>query len=165
MILLTAKSAWSRWVWLLMVTVLTACASPRGGSPTQEGWSGRLSVQVDSVPPQSFAAGFDLTGSPESGELSLTSPLGTTLATLVWSPGLAELRQGQQITRRASLTELTAELSGTTLPVPALFAWLGGQPRSADGWEADLTRHAEGRITARRSSPLPIAELRIVFQP
>jgi outer membrane lipoprotein LolB len=33
------------------------------------------------------------------------------------------------------------------------------------GWQADLTRQAEGRITARRSAPLPTAELRVVFQP
>ena len=118
-----------------------------------------------STPPQSFSAGFDLTGSPDAGELALTTPLGNTVATVVWSPGSAELRQGEQTTRRASLDELTTELGGTSLPVAALFAWLSGQPQNASGWTADLSRQPEGRITARRTDPAPSAELRIVFQP
>ena len=145
--------------------LLTACATPRAPAPGQAHWSGRLAVQVASTPPQSFSAGFDLTGSPNAGELALATPLGNTVATVVWSPGSAELRQGEQTTRRAGLDELTTELGGTALPVAALFAWLSGQPQSANGWTADLSRHPEGRITARRTDPAPSAELRIVFQP
>lgn len=149
----------------LVVTLLTACATPRAPVPGEASWSGRLAVQVDSTPPQSFSAGFDLSGSPEAGELALTSPLGNTLATVRWAPGMAELQQGEQITRRPSLDELSAELGGTPLPVTALFAWLRGQALSANGWEADLSRQPEGRINARRASPAPVAELRIIFQP
>lgn len=150
---------------LLAAALLTACATPRPSAPGEASWSGRLALQVQSAPPQSFSAGFDLHGSPEAGELALTSPLGNTLATVVWSPGNAELRQGEQVTRRTSLDDLTTELGGTALPVAALFAWLRGQAQDAHGWQADLSRQAEGRVTARRTQPLPIAELRIVFQP
>ncbi len=150
---------------VLVATLLAACAAPRATAPGEASWSGRLAVQVDSAPPQSFSAGFELSGSPETGELALTSPLGNTLATVRWAPGMAELQQGEQITRRPSLDELSTEIGGTPLPVTALFAWLRGQPMSANGWEADLSRQPEGRINARRASPTPAAELRIIFQP
>lgn len=146
--------------------LLAACAAPRPPvGPGQGFWSGRLALQVESEPPQSLSAGFDLSGSPEAGELVLTSPLGTTLATVRWRTGWAELQQGTQVTRRDSLSALTAERGGAALPVAALFAWLRGTPEQADGWVVDLSRHASGRITAQRQQPAPTAELRIVFQP
>lgn len=145
--------------------LLSACATPSPNTAGDSSWSGRLALQVDSTPPQSFSAGFDLHGSPQAGELQLTSPLGITLASVHWVPGSAELRQGEQITRRNNLDELTTHLGGTALPVAALFAWLRGQPLDASGWQADLSRLPEGRLTARRTQPLPSAELRIVFQP
>jgi outer membrane lipoprotein LolB len=49
--------------------------------------------------------------------------------------------------------------------VAALFGWLQGQTADASGWNADLSRHSEGRVVARRLQPLPTAELRLVFQP
>ncbi len=156
-----------RLVAMMCVVLLTACATPqRTPQPGETAWNGRLSVRVDSLPPQSFTAGFDLRGSPQAGELQLTSPLGNTLATVQWSPEGADLRQGQQVTTRSSLDQLTTELIGTSLPVVALFGWLQGQPsEDTHGWQADLARQPEGRITARRAAPLPEAELRIVFQP
>lgn len=158
---------WMLGVVLLSAWLLTACATPqRTALPGEANWNGRLSVRVDSDPPQSFTAGFDLRGSAQTGELQLTSPLGNTLATVLWSPQRAELRQGEQVTTRSSLDQLTTELSGTSLPVAALFGWLRGLPsENAEGWQADLSRQPEGRVTARRAAPLPTAELRIVFQP
>lgn len=156
-----------RWISLLAtVALLSACATPqRAAKPGEDLWSGRLAMTVQSDPPQSFSAGFDLRGTPAQGELQLTTPLGTSLATVMWSPGSAEMRQGGQVTRRGSLEELTAELSGTPVPVAALFGWLRGRPDDAPGWQADLSRQPEGRITARRNSPAPSAELRVVVQP
>lgn len=156
-----------RWAALLAtVALLTACATPqRVIPPGEELWSGRLAMSVQSDPPQSFSAGFELRGTPDTGELRLTSPLGTSIATVMWVPGSAELRQGSQVTRRGSLDELTAELSGTPVPVSALFGWLRGRATDVPGWQADLTRQPEGRITARRISPPPTAELRVVVQP
>lgn len=151
---------------LLTAALVGACASPpRQSEPGESSWSGRLSLQVDSTPPQSFSAGFDLRGAPAAGELQLTSPLGTTVATVVWSPQSAELRQGGRVTQRGSLDELTAELSGTAVPVVALFGWLRGEAGDVPGWQADLSRQAQGRITAKRSTPLPTAELRVIFEP
>lgn len=163
--IMTWPGAARRLLLLLAAGLLTACATPRPSAPGEASWSGRLALQVDSTPPQSFSAGFDLHGSPQAGELQLTSPLGNTLARVLWAPGGAELRQGEQVTRRATLDELTTDLGGTALPVAALFAWLRGQPLDASGWQADLSRQPEGRVTARRTQPLPGAELRIVFQP
>jgi outer membrane lipoprotein LolB len=155
------------WAAVLATTaLLSACATPRPVAlPGEEVWSGRLSLNVDSTPPQSFSSAFDLRGAPAAGELQLSSPLGNTLATVVWTPQSAELRQGGQVTRRGSLDELTTELSGTAVPVAALFGWLRGIQGDVPGWQADLSRQAEGRVTARRSAPLPTAELRVVFQP
>ncbi|WP_300653511.1 lipoprotein insertase outer membrane protein LolB [Hydrogenophaga sp.] len=156
-----------RWAALLVsAALLSACATPqRAVQPGEELWSGRLAMTVQSDPPQSFSAGFDLRGTPSAGELQLTTPLGTSLATVVWSPGRAEMRQGGQVTRRGSLDELTTELSGTAVPVAALFGWLRGQAGEVPGWQADLSRQAEGRITARRIAPVPTAELRVVVEP
>lgn len=151
---------------LLAVVLLTACASTqRPAQPGEAVWSGRLALQVESTPPQSFSAAFDLRGAPSAGELLFTSPLGNTLATVVWTPESAELRQGGRVTRRGSLDELTTELSGAAVPVAALFGWMRGEQGEVPGWQADLSRQPDGRITARRSAPLPTAELRVIFQP
>lgn len=156
----------TRWAALVLVVLLAACATPpRPAQVGEDVWSGRLALQIDSTPPQSFSAAFDLRGAPAQGELQLTSPLGNTLATVVWTPGSAELRQGGRVTRRGSLDELTTELSGTAVPVAALFGWLRGEQGNVPGWQADLSRQSEGRVTARRTAPLPTAELRVVFQP
>jgi outer membrane lipoprotein LolB len=155
-----------RLVVLSTALLLTACAAPRlAPVPGVQSWNGRLALIVDSNPPQSYAAGFDLRGTPAAGELLLISPLGQALANVVWSADGAEMRQGDRITRRASLDELATELRGAAVPVSALFGWLRGEQPKAQGWEADLSRHADGRITARRTQPLPSAELRVVFEP
>jgi outer membrane lipoprotein LolB len=46
--------------------------------------------------------------------------------------------------------------------VAALFDWLAGFPSVADGWQADLSGRAEGRLRARRLTA-PAADLRIVL--
>ena len=150
----------------VVAMTLAGCATSRPkASKDTSFWSGRLALTVHSEPPQSYSAGFELRGAPAAGELQLTSPLGKVLASVHWSPQGAELRQGVQRTRRPSLDELTADLGGTPLPVAALFGWLQGQTADASGWNADLSRHSEGRVVARRLQPLPTAELRLVFQP
>ncbi len=151
---------------LTATLLLGACAAPRPpGAAGEASWSGRLALRLDSTPPQSFSAGFDLRGSPQTGELQLNSPLGTTLASVRWSPQGAELRQGDRFEQRDSLDELTTDLSGTALPVAALFGWLRGDNSAADGWTVDLSQQPQGRITARRTTPLPSAELRVLFAP
>ena len=146
--------------------LLAACSTPPISPKGDNGpWSGRLALRIDSDPPQSISAGFELQGTPTTGSLQLHSPLGNTLAQVTWSPAGAELKQGSQSVRRATLDELTTDMGGTALPVQALFAWLQGRPQAAAGWQADLSRQAEGRITAQRLQPAPSAELRLIFQP
>ncbi|MFC5520331.1 lipoprotein insertase outer membrane protein LolB [Polaromonas jejuensis] len=129
-----------------------------------EFWTGRLSLQVQSEPAQSFSASFELKGKPERGELTLISPLGNVLSVLRWSPGEAELDSGsQKIQRFASIDELMAQATGAALPLNALFAWLQGDNASVSGWSADLSRRGEGRISAKRIQPTPQADLRVVL--
>ncbi len=95
----------------------------------------------------------------------LTSPLGNAVASVEWSETEAEWRQGDRVIKKRNLEELTTELGGTALPVAALFAWLNGTALETHGWQADLSRHTDGRITAKRTHPLPSAELRLILQP
>lgn len=133
-------------------------------SPKNESWSGRISLHVLSEPEQSFSAAFELKGKPDRGELTLTSPLGNVLGVLRWSPGEAELDSGQQkIQHFSSVDTLMAQATGAAVPLGALFAWLQGDNASVSGWSADLSRHAEGRISARRVQPAPQADLRVVL--
>ena len=126
-------------------------------------WTGRISLQVQSEPPQAFFAGFELKGSAAQGELVLNSPLGNSLAVLRWSAEEAVLDSGNQIQRFASVSELIEKATGAALPLPALFDWLRGKNTAADGWTADLTQQAEGRFSASRSVPQPRADLRVVL--
>jgi outer membrane lipoprotein LolB len=129
-----------------------------------EFWAGRISLQVQSEPAQSFSASFELKGKPERGELSLISPLGNVLGVLRWSPGEAVLDSGNgKIQRFDSVDDLMAQATGAAVPLPALFAWLQGEPASASGWSADLSRHKDGRIAAKRTDPAPQADLRVVL--
>ncbi len=150
---------------MALLLFMTACATPVH-SPDGAGiWQGRLALQLDGEPPQAYSGGFELRGSATQGELRLSTPLGQALAEVRWDASGAELRRGQQLTRRGNLDELTRDLTGTALPVVAMFDWLHGRDTRVDGWEADLSRHAEGRVTARRSQPAPAAQLRLVFMP
>jgi len=76
----------------LTALVLAGCAQmPRATAQDglkNEFWTGRISLQVQSEPVQSFSASFELRGGPERGELSLTSPLGNVLGVLRWAPGI-----------------------------------------------------------------------------
>lgn len=148
--------------------LIAGCAQPQRLSGTNasknELRTGRISLQVQSEPVQSFSASFELKGQPERGELSLISPLGSVLGVLRWSPGEAVLDSGNgKIQRFSSVDELMAQATGAAVPVTALFAWLQGDNASVSGWSADLSRYAEGRITARRVQPAPPADLRVVL--
>jgi outer membrane lipoprotein LolB len=151
---------------LLSLSLLTACMhAPRtpAGSAQAELWSGRLSLQVHSEPVQSFSAGFELKGSPEKGELLLSSPLGNTLLAARWTPLEAVLEEAGKTRSFSHIDALIEQSTGAALPVAALFDWLHGKPGQQQGWTADLGQLAQGRISAQRSKPLPRADLRIVL--
>jgi outer membrane lipoprotein LolB len=119
---------------------------------------------LQSEPPQSFAAGFDLRGSAQAGELVLATPIGSTLARITWGPDGALLMPASgQPQAFPSLDELLTRVTGAALPVAALFDWLAGRAADVAGWQVDLSLREQGRLSARRDTPRPGAELRLVL--
>ncbi|CAB5667648.1 outer membrane lipoprotein LolB [Delftia tsuruhatensis] len=152
----------------LALLALAGCALPprqlqSDDTATAGHWSGRLALQVEDAQNQSFSAGFELLGTPVRGELLLFTPLGSTLARLLWAPGQASLQQGEDRKTSDSLAALVQELTGSDLPIAALFDWLQGRATAAAGWDVDLSRVEQGRLVARRHDPQPPAALRIVL--
>jgi outer membrane lipoprotein LolB len=145
--------------------LLGACAAPRTPSaPGVQSWNGRLALNVEGQASQSFSAGFELKGAPETGELRLTNPLGGTAAVLSWAPGRATLESSGNTRQFPSLEALAQEATGAPIPVAALFDWLAGRATAVPGWQVDLSQVAEGRLRAQRTTPPPPADLRLVFE-
>lgn len=160
---MTLRVLW-RWGLVPWLVLLTACATPQAPiSAPGADFSGRLAVQLLKDPPETLSAGFELQGSAQSGQMLLLSPIGTTLARLQWQPKWARLEQGLQQIDSPSLQQLATQLTGTELPILALFEWLAGRPADAMGWQVDLSQHAQGRITAERRLPAPATLLRIAL--
>lgn len=149
---------------LALSLLLGACATPVRERPAQF-WSGRLGLQVNSEPPQSLQASFELQGNPQSGELTLLNPIGGVLARLSWTPQQATLERGNERWTQPSVEALAQQLAQTPLPVQALFDWIEGRAVVHAGWQPDLSALGEGRILAQRSQPAPAAQLRIVLDP
>jgi outer membrane lipoprotein LolB len=157
-----------RWLVLALALGVTACAQPPRLPAAPDGvrtqWIGRLALRIDSDPVQSFHAAFDLRGDASAGELSLFSPLGSTLARMVWAPGQAQLRWNGQQRAFDSIAALTRAATGTELPIASLFEWLAGRDSRADGWSADLGALADGKLLAERRDPAPAVQLRLVIE-
>jgi outer membrane lipoprotein LolB len=156
---------WRRRSLLAALALPLAACAPLQRQTSGPVYSGRLSLSVRSEPPQNLSAGFDLRGQAREGDLLLTSPLGTTLAQAVWRPGQAELKASGQQQVFGSMEELLARLTGAAIPLAALFDWMDGRDTPVPGWESDLSGHAQGRLSARRLSPLPTVELRLLLDP
>jgi outer membrane lipoprotein LolB len=113
-----------------------------------------------------------LRGDADSGELRLSSPLGSRLATAHWAPGVAMLTTSQGEQRYATLNDLSRQALGEALPLAALPDWLNGRPWAGAmhavtdtgfeqlGWQVLLTHRVEGLIEARRPAP-PAVHLRV----
>jgi outer membrane lipoprotein LolB len=150
---------------LSCAALLAGCATPRPPAPAGvQSWSGRLALSVAGRANQSFSSSFELKGAPEAGELRLANPLGGTVALLSWSPGRATLQSNGKTREFPSLEALAEEATGAPLPVAALFDWLAGKATPIAGWQADVSRVAEGRLHAQRTEPPPVADLRVVFE-
>ena len=145
-----------------------ALAGPATGS-----YMGRMSLKIDSVDPQAlgpqqgqfFSASFALAGNASTGQLTLTSPLGSVLAEMNWTESKAQLRANGELRSFNSLDALIFHATGAAIPLASLFSWLAGVEAQAPGWQADLSRLSNGRLVARRLEPLPTAELRLVLEP
>lgn len=152
---------------LVLSTLLAGCAQPvrqlQGEAGASHHWSGRMALQVQDSQQQSFSAGFELQGRPEQGTLLVFNPLGSVIARLQWTPQGATLQQGENITESASLPELINRMTGSDIPVTALFDWLQGKNTAVGGWKTDLSNLTQGRLRADRFSPPPEASLRIVL--
>lgn len=141
---------------------LAACATAPRERPAQF-WSGRIGLQVQSDPPQSLQASFELQGSAQAGELTLLNPVGGIVARLSWSPQQATLERGNERWTQPSVEALAQQVAKTPLPVQALFDWIEGRAVAHAGWHADLSAREQGRILAHRTQPAPEALLRIVL--
>ena len=143
--------------------LLSACAMPPRERPSGF-WSGRLGLQVDSQPPQSWQVGFELQGTSQVGQLTLLNPLGGgVLARLNWTPQQATLERGNQRWTQPNVEALAQQLAQTPLPVQAMFDWIEGRPLIHAGWQPDLSALGEGRILVQRKQPAPAAQLRILL--
>lgn len=153
----------SIFAWLLVG--LAGCANPQLKPVTthSDHWQGRLSIQVEKQSNQGLSAQFDLQGSANAGSLTLTTPLGTTLANLQWDEKSARLRANGESREFLSLDALVQHVTGTDLPIESLFSWLQGIPAPALGWQADLNGLNEGRLSARRQEPFTPATLKIIL--
>ncbi len=157
------------------VALLQACSAlpSRDGD---DGWTqGRLLLRVDASPErsaQSVTAAFELRGDSHSGELRLLSPLGTRLATALWSPQRAHLATPEGEQSYASLDDLSRQALGESVPLAALPDWLAGRPWTGAahqlqplgfeqlGWLVTTTGRAAGLVEARRAAP-PAVLLRV----
>ena len=156
------------WVALLLsVLLLSACATISGLVSTSTSddarWQGRLAIKVFGTPVQAWSANFVLAGSSEEGELTLTTPLGGTIAQMHWSPGHASLQSADKLEYFDNLDTLALQAMGTHLPIAALFDWLEGKDTPVSGWEVDLERMDAGRLTARQTAQEPQSELKIIL--
>ncbi len=130
--------------------------------PQEQYWQGRLSLNEDGPPAQSFSASFELRGQESEGSLVLYTALGTTLARIQWSAASSSLQTVGEPQIFDSLGTLVRHLTGTDLPITTLFSWLKGEQAVAQGWEADLSALANGRLRAQRM--LPHADLRVILE-
>jgi outer membrane lipoprotein LolB len=156
---------------LFISATLIACqhAPMRTNDPWQDqpalhSWQGRLALRIDGPAPQSLQAHFELATGQQRGQLRLSSPLGTTLAEIVWQPGQAQLLENGRIHHAQAPEQLLEHITGQSWPMSAWQAWLQGENQQVPGWELDLTEHAQGKLTARRTAPSPTLQLRLVFE-
>ena len=152
---------------LAAASVLSACSiTPPAVPAGTPAWTGRMGLQVHdtSAAEQSFSASFHLEGSAAQGRLNIYNPIGSQIARLHWQAGQAVLEQGNRSTTSDTLEALLQRSLGSAIPVDAMFDWLQGRPSPSPGWQVDLSRHAQGRITALRTDPAPEATLRIILQ-
>ncbi len=154
---------------LVAGALASGCATPstpytaNPDAPTDL-WAGRISLQIQSEPLQAFFAGFELKGNAKAGELKLTSPIGSTVGVMRWSPDEAVLVSSNETRRFASVDALITQTTGAAIPLAALFDWLAGKDTSLNGWTADLSQQPDGKISARRTTPAPQTDLRVILE-
>ncbi len=124
---------------------------------------------------QGGSSSFELLGDASQGQLELSTPTGSLLARVRWTPTSVSLERPQEQRSYDSLDALTLELLGESVPVAALFDWLRGQPWSGApamplqaptvgfeqlGWRVETDRLAQGVLVATQLTA-PAATLRV----
>ena len=125
------------------VALLAACASVRPPAASNQtaapqpyseaiDISGRFSAQFEqNGRPQSWSGGFNWAQTPHSTLVTLLSPLGQTVASIVVTPSGATLTQADKEPRSASSVDaLVQDTLGWPLPISNLRNWM--QARVAD---------------------------------
>jgi outer membrane lipoprotein LolB len=93
-------------------------------------WSGHLSLKLDAwdtQPAQGESFQFDLQGHAQAGVLDISTPFGTLVASVRWSPAGASLLTPQNEQLFDSMDALLTKAVGEALPVSTLMYWLKGQ--------------------------------------
>ena len=182
----------SRIASFLACALLAGCASAPLSQSTVAGYrdtteyAGRLQVnyQKDGKP-ESLSGKFTWQQAGTRIDVTLASPLGTTMAKITVTPQAATLVQSGQAPRTApDIDRLTTEVLGWPLPVSGLRDWLqghatgaGGKPfaaspanntvTTADGWklrfvswqDESAAHPAPKRIDCERPATLATEEL------
>ena len=152
----------------LLVTLLTACATPIL-APPDRAYSGRFAVTTALGEQRENVSGrFNLEIRGPQQIVELSSPLGTTVARVEIEPGGARATGGQMHeVRGADADALTQQLLGWPLPVSGLVDWIEGRPvptrvarvereggrvvlLEQDGWTIRLPEYSEATARPRR---------------
>jgi outer membrane lipoprotein LolB len=132
----------------LLFGLAAGCASlpPPTRAPDEAGrsWSGRFALTVspsERAPDGDRSSGrFALTRLRDGTELSLISPLGTTLAQARADALGAELKTADgRVFRAADVDALTEQVFGWTVPIARLEAWLDGEIATVQERAPDAT--------------------------
>jgi len=145
----------------------------------QASLSGRLAIRAqraDGGINPSMSAAFELNGDENTGNLRLSSPLGTTLADANWAANGVVLSTSDGLHHYQNLDELAQTVFGQDVPLRALWHWLRGQAwpgASAQplpggggfsqlGWQVDTHQlQSAGSLLAEHSGPPGQVVLRI----
>ena len=113
--------------------------------------SGRLNVRyLKDGTPQSTTVNFDWKQDAQRTDVALSTPLGSTVATIAVTPQGATLSEGanKPPLTAPSIDALSARALGWALPVSGLRGWLQGHATTADG-QAWTASPAHNEVTTR----------------
>ena len=128
---------------LVSIVALAGCATPSAPlstaavAPYQAAieMNGRLSVNYSKDGKRETLSGkFNWLQTANRTDVSLATPLGSTIATITVAPGYASLTEAGKRPRVADdIDSLSTQPLGWTLPVSGLRDWLQGHATAADG--------------------------------